>query len=159
MLKDVETRRINDSCASEPQAPYRKSSSSSAAIPLINIEALAGFGQGETQVMYDQCDRYVIPAFRDAEFLIMVKGDSMVPTYYGGDLVAAKKLVLDDLFFQWNKIYVLDTCQGALIKRIKRGQDTKHILCVSDNADYDPFELAIEQIYSIAIVVGSLRMD
>ena len=110
-------------------------------IPLIPIDAMAGFGKGEFQIMEYECERYVVPMFKGADFLIPVKGSSMIPKYNSGDVVACKRLLLNDIFFQWNKVYVLDTCQGALVKRIKKGSDTDHILIVSDNEQYEPFEL------------------
>ena len=63
------------------------------------------------------------------------------------------------LFFQWNKPYVLDTAQGAIIKRIKPGSDKKHVLIVSDNKEYDPFELLYEDIYAVALVIGIIRLE
>lgn len=128
-------------------------------IPLIPIEAMAGYGIGDTQVLEHECDRYVVPVFKDAEFLIQVKGSSMIPKYNSGDIVACKKLPLDGLFFQWNKVYVLDTIQGALIKRVKAGSDANHLLIVSDNERYEPFELHISQIRSVAIVIGVIRLE
>ena len=65
---------------------------------------------------------------------------------------------LNDIFFQWNKVYVLDTEQGALIKRIKKGSEG-HILIVSDNKDYEPVELHLSKIHAIAIVVGVIRLE
>jgi phage repressor protein C with HTH and peptisase S24 domain len=128
-------------------------------IPLIPIEAMAGFGTGEVQVLEYECDRYVVPAFKDAEFLIQVKGSSMLPKYNSGDIVACRKLPLDELFFQWNKVYVLDTNQGALIKRVKAGSDDDHLLIVSDNERYEPFELHKKFIHSVAIVIGVIRLE
>ena len=128
-------------------------------IPLIPIEAMAGFGTGEVQVLEYECDRYVVPAFKDAEFLIQVKGSSMLPKYNSGDIVACKKLPMDQLFFQWNKVYVLDTNQGALIKRVKAGSDNEHLLIVSDNERYEPFELHKKFIHSVAIVIGVIRLE
>lgn len=128
-------------------------------IPLIPIEAMAGFGTGEVQVLEYECDRYVVPAFKDAEFLIQVKGSSMLPKYNSGDIVACKKLPMDQLFFQWNKVYVLDTNQGALIKRVKAGSDDDHLLIVSDNERYEPFELHKKFIHSVAIVIGVIRLE
>lgn len=129
-------------------------------IPLIPINAMAGFGSGECQVLEYECDRYVVPLFKEAEFLITVKGSSMIPKYNSGDIVACKKLALDDLFFQWNKVYVLDTAQGALIKRVQEDKDHEgSVLIVSDNPAYPPFSLCANQIHSIAIVVGVIRLE
>lgn len=128
-------------------------------IPLIPINAMAGAMMGEQTVMEYECERYVVPLFKGAEFLIPVKGSSMYPKYSSGDIVACKRVPMTDLFFQWNKVYVLDTNQGALIKRIKRGSDSEHILIVSDNEAYEPFELPIRCIYNVAIVIGVIRLE
>lgn len=128
-------------------------------IPLIPLSAMAGAFTGDTSVMEYECERYVIPAFKGADFLIQVKGDSMQPTYYSGDLVACQRVPLNDLFFQWNKTYVLDTAQGPLIKRIRRGSDDEHILIVSDNTEYEPFELSKSQFHGVALVRGLVRLE
>jgi len=127
-------------------------------IPLLPINAMAGFFQGETKILEHECDRYVIPIFKEAEFLIPVKGSSMYPKYNSGDIVACKRMPLDT-FFQWNKVYVLDTEQGALIKRVKKGNNDESIMIVSDNANYEPFELKRSKIYNIALVVGVIRLE
>lgn len=128
-------------------------------IPLIPISAMAGIFTGDTSIMEYECERYVIPDFKGADFLVRVKGDSMQPTYYSGDLVACQRVPLDDLFFQWNKTYVLDTVQGPLIKRVKRGSDDNHVLIVSDNTDYEPFELSKDQFHGVALVRGLVRLE
>ena len=128
-------------------------------IPLIPLSAMAGVFTGDTQVMEYECERYVIPAFKGADFLMPVKGDSMQPTYYSGDLVACQRVPLGDLFFQWNKTYVLDTAQGPLIKRIRQGSDNDHVLIVSDNPAYAPFELSRSQFHGVALVRGLVRLE
>lgn len=128
---------------------------------MIPIEAMAGFGTGAVQVMDYDTEKYVVPEFTElnVDFMIRVKGSSMYPKYNSGDLVACKKLFLNDVFFQWNKVYVLDTEQGALIKRLKKGSDKEHLLIVSDNPSYEPFELHLSKVNAIAIVLGVIRLE
>lgn len=128
-------------------------------IPLIPFSAMAGALTGENSVLEYECERYIVPAFNGADFLISVKGNSMTPTYISGDIVACQRVPMTSLFFQWNKPYVLDTAQGALIKRIKPGHDKQHILIVSDNEQYDPFELPYSEIYAVALVIGIIRLE
>lgn len=130
-------------------------------IPLIPIEAMAGFGTGEVQVMNYETETYRVPEFTElkVDFMIRVKGSSMYPKYSSGDLVACKKLPLNDLFFQWNKVYVLDTNQGAIIKRIKPSKKSNHIALVSENEKYDTFELHLSKINAVALVVGVIRLE
>lgn len=127
-------------------------------IPLLPISAMAGAFTDDISVMEYECERYVIPAFKGADFLMQVSGDSMQPTYYSGDLVACQRIPLNDLFFQWNKTYVLDTLQGPLIKRIRRGSDEQHVLIVSDNPAYESFELSKDQFHGVALVRGLVRI-
>lgn len=132
---------------------------SGSGIPLIPDHAMAGILQGDISVMELDCERYVVPAFRGADFLIPIKGSSMYPKYSSGDIVACKNIPLTDLFFQWNKVYVLDTVQGPLIKRVAKGSDQEHILAISENAKYEPFELHISQLRAVAIVMGVIRLE
>ena len=128
-------------------------------IPLIPISAMAGAFNGEQTVLEYECERFIVPTFKGAEFLISVRGSSMYPKYNSGDIVACKKVPMKDIFFQWNKVYVLDTDQGPLIKRVKPGSDENHILIVSDNANYEPFELHLNSIYNVALVLGVIRLE
>lgn len=143
---------------SEPVSQYNDIESTKG-IPLIPIEAMAGYGGGDMQIMEFDSERFVIPTFKGADFLIQIKGSSMYPKYSSGDIVACKKLMRDDVFFQWNKVYVIDTEQGALIKRIDIGPDDDHILIVSDNEKYKPFPLLKTKINAISIVMGVIRLE
>ena len=129
-------------------------------IPLIPIEAWAGALSGEDySIMESECERYIVPSFQDADFLITVRGDSMTPRYYSGDIVACRKVFLSDLWFQWGKVYIIDTNQGSLLKKVRRGSSDETITLVSENPEYEPFELRKDQIYNIAIVQGVIRAE
>ena len=128
-------------------------------IPLIPFEAMAGALTCEQTVLEYEYERYVVPMFKGADFLIPVKGSSMYPKYSSGDIVACQRVPMSDLFFQWNKVYVIDTNQGALIKRIKPGSDKEHVLIVSDNEKYDAFELPLTAIHAVALVIGVIRLE
>lgn len=143
---------------SKPIPVAFKSTKLDVGIPLIPANAIAGVFKGEINVLELECERFVVPVFKDAEFLIPVKGSSMYPKYNSGDIVACKKLPIDT-FFQWKKVYVLDTDQGALIKRVMKATTEDHLLIVSDNSKYEPFELSKQNIYSIAIVIGVIRLE
>ena len=127
-------------------------------IPLIPVEAMAGFGTGDVQIMEYETERFIVPTFKGSDYLIGVRGSSMYPKYNSGDIVACKHLPLDT-FFQWNKVYVLDTEQGVLIKRVCKAQSEDSVTIVSDNKSYDPFELHKSDIRSIAIVMGVIRLE
>lgn len=139
--------------------PIAARSESDIGIPLIPVEAMAGLARGDVSVMELDCERYVIPMFHNADFLIPVRGSSMVPKYNSGDVVACKRLPLTDLFFQWNKVYVIDTDQGALVKRVARSEEPECIRIVSENPSYEPFDLKLSSIHALSIVVGVVRLE
>lgn len=135
---------------------------SSEGIPLIPLDAVAGFpAESGGGVRLEDCERYVIPEFENkgANFLIRVSGDSMVPLYYSGDLLACRKIT-DIRFFQWGTVYVLETSQGVLVKRVQESVDhADSILCVSENSSvHHPFLLPRDDIRSLSIIVGLIRM-
>ena len=135
---------------------------SSEGIPLIPLDAVAGFpAESGGGVRLEDCERYVIPEFENkgANFLIRVSGDSMVPLYYSGDLLACRKIT-DIRFFQWGTVYVLETSQGVLVKRVQESVDhADSILCVSENSSvHHPFLLPRDDIRSLSIIVGLVRM-
>ena len=129
-----------------------------AGIPLIPQAAMAGaLGSSDSQWMGYQCERYLIPGFEDCDFLIRIEGDSMMPDYYPGDIVACKIVVMSKLWFQWGEVYILDTCQGALIKRIMPSDVDNCVKIVSSNSKYPPFDLEVSEIHHISLVKGLIR--
>lgn len=128
-------------------------------IPLIPLPAMAGFLKGSAELDRNDIEWYYVPAFSDCTFLIRVKGDSMFPRYLSGDIVACREVHDTGTFFQWGKAYVLDTDQGVVLKRVRRSERPDHILCVSDNPDYEPFDVPVSSIYHLAIVRGLIREE
>lgn len=131
-------------------------------IPLIPLDAVAGFPATDSSYAYmENCDRYIIPEFQDkgADFIIRVSGDSMIPLYYNGDLIACHK-IHDIRFFQWGTVYVLETSQGILVKRIMESTDHDDcILCTSENDTvHRPFLLPKDDIRSMSTIVGLIRI-
>ena len=132
-------------------------------IPLIPIEAVAGFlvGVDNEGIIQKNCDHYIVPEFEEigVEYLIRVSGNSMYPKYSNGDVLACKK-IKDVLFFQWGKVYVLDSSQGALVKRIFEHVNPDLVICSSDNKDNFPqFAIPKSDIRSLSIVLGVIRIE
>ena len=126
-------------------------------VPLLPIEAMAGFFTGEVSVNERDCERLNIPGLK-ADFVVPVSGDSMEPKYFSGDMVACQMVYLSDLFFQWGKVYVIDTNQGVLLKKVKKGSSPDCITLVSENPEYDNIELPRSDIHHIALVKGLVRL-
>jgi phage repressor protein C with HTH and peptisase S24 domain len=129
-------------------------------IPLIGLDVAAGFGTTDFAINEsDIQSMYVVPDFENIDFMIRVKGSSMYPKYSSGDIIACRKLN-DSKFIQWNKCYVIATIeQGLLIKRIRQCDKVDFLLAVSDNKEYQPFEIPKTEITGIALVIGVIRLE
>lgn len=104
-----------------------------------------------------QCERMpVVEAFPRYDFTLRVTGRSMEPVYLSGDEVACLR-VSEARFLQWGRVYVLDTTQGVVIKRIYDNGDS--IRCASYNPEYPDFNIPKEDVRSFNLVVGSLRLS
>lgn len=130
-------------------------------LPLIPIGAMAGMADGDKAVLELECEHYYIPEFQNkADYLIRISGNSMYPKYHNGDIVACKKIPTKT-FIQWGKVYIMDTIQGALCKRLMESDKGEaYVDVVSDNDKvYKPFSMARKEIRALAIVVGVIRME
>lgn len=156
LLSSTSTNNID---INKPQETLNLPTNGNEGIPLVPIEAIAGIFGGEQNVLLSECTRFFVPIFSEADYLIPIKGDSMYPNYNSGDIVACKKTSPQSSFFQWGKVYVVDTEQGVLIKRLFEGESKHTIKLVSDNPNYPPIEIPREEVYHIALVLGTLRTE
>lgn len=154
---------LKNSMPKSPEVLIKKvDSNSKEGIPLIPLDAVAGFPATDSSFAYmENCERYIIPEFQDkgADFIIRVSGDSMIPLYYSGDLIACHK-IHDIRFFQWGTVYVLETSQGVLVKRVMESiEHDDCILCASENDTvHRPFLLPKDDIRSMSTIVGLIRI-
>lgn len=103
---------------------------------------------------YD-CERITSP-IKGADYAMEVTGDSMSPEYPSGSRVLIKK-VDETAFIAWNEVYVLDTPNGAVIKRVRRTEDPNIVECVSVNPAYQPYTISREFIrgwYRVLMVMA-----
>lgn len=125
--------------------------------PRIPYTAAAGSLTSAVEgITANQCEQIPrINVFPDYDFTIIIKGSSMEPKYEGGDEVACKRID-NTSFIQWGKVHVLDTAQGIIIKRIY--EDGEKIRCTSYNPEYPDFSIQKEEIFSMSLVVGLIRL-
>lgn len=130
----------------------------SSGIPLYRSEAAAGFGTSEFNIDDKDIEaRYQIREMASASFMLHVRGDSMVPTYKSGDIIAVKNVV-DRRDIQWGKPHLISTnTHGLLVKRIY--DEEGDIIAVSDNPTYKPIHIHKMDITGIAMVIGSVRLE
>lgn len=101
----------------------------------------------EMQPVIEQLPKY--------DYTVEVRGDSMLPEYKSGDVIACLN-VTHSTFLQWGRVHLLNTSQGVVLKKIFDDGDS--IRCVSINDEYPEFGIPRNEIFSIGLVVGSLRI-
>lgn len=118
-------------------------------IPLLPVSAQGGtLNDFIVSVKGNDCEKIVSP-IKGADWAISVSGDSMAPEYPSGSQVLIKK-INERAFIDWGKVYVLDTCNGVVIKRLfPANDDSEKIECRSINPDYPSFEVSFSDIYGI----------
>lgn len=132
-------------------------------IPLIPLDALMDTDtHAKTPIKNSDVEgKYLLPDFEriKPDYLTRIKGCAMSPKYNGGDVIAIKHVPIDDVI-QWNKAYVLcSQTQGVLVKRIRTSPREGYWLLVSDDTQYEPFEIPINKVHNIFLIVGSLHME
>ena len=100
-------------------------------------------------VKESDCEKVVSP-IRGVDFAMTVSGDSMSPEYPNGSRIFIKR-INERAFIEWGKVYVLDTCNGTVIKILVPAEKEGYVKCVSINTDpiFAPFEVAFEDIYGV----------
>lgn len=125
-------------------------------VPLIPISAQGGsLNDFSTSVMNYECEKVVSPMM-DVDFAISISGDSMAPEYPSGCQVLIKR-INESAFIEWGKVYVLDTCNGTIIKKLMPSESSDRVVCVSINPAYPQFEVAfkyIQGIYRVMMVMA-----
>ena len=102
-----------------------------------------------TSARESDCEKVISP-IGGVDFAIQVSGDSMSPEYPNGSRIFIKK-INEKAFIEWGKTYVLDTCNGTVVKRIVPSDRDGYIKCVSINPDpvYAPFEVSLSDVFGM----------
>lgn len=121
-------------------------------VPLVPISALAGsLNDFSLSVKRDDCETVISP-IKDIDMAIKISGDSMEPEYPSDSQVFIKK-VNERAFLEWGRVYVLNTCNGIVIKRLMPTNDPNTVLCESINPKYPPFEVNLENVNGVYRVI------
>lgn len=143
-----ENNVIQPTNQSEPPKETTKKDPQSKIVPLIPISAQGGsLNDFSISVMNYDCEKVVSPMM-DVDFAISISGDSMAPEYPSGCQVLIKK-INESAFIEWGKVYVLDTCNGIIIKKLMPSESPEKVVCVSINPEYPKFEVDFKYIHGL----------
>ncbi len=124
-------------------------------VPLLPISAQGGsLNDYVTSVRKSECELIPSP-IKGADWAIQVDGDSMYPKHPNGSYVLIKK-IYEKAFIQWGESFVLDTCNGVVVKRLFPSEHEDCIKCVSINPEFPPFEVEGDSIFGVYKVVMTL---
>lgn len=119
----------------------------------VRLIPVAAQGGSLTDFIYSvkesDCELIASP-IRDVDLAIQVSGDSMAPEYPNGSHVYVKR-INERAFIEWGKVYVLDTCNGSVIKILVPSDREGYVKCLSINPDpkFAPFEVSLEDIRGV----------
>lgn len=117
-------------------------------VPLLPISAQGGaLNEFVASVKDSDCERIISP-ISGVDFAITVSGDSMAPEYPSGSQILIKR-INERAFIDWGKTYVLDTCNGTVIKILYPSENKGKVTCKSINPSYPSFDISLTDIYGI----------
>lgn len=120
--------------------------------PQLPVSAMAGTLTGFTDSIREWDLENVVVPIKGVDLVIPLSGDSMKPDYPEGCLLLTKR-INEKAFIEWGKVFVLDTCNGIVIKQIYPSEEENKVKCVSINTIYPPFDVNKEDIIGWYIVL------
>lgn len=130
-------------------------------IPLVPLSAMAGklTGFSLDGITETDCEKIISP-IKGVDFAVPVSGESMSPIYPNGSRVLVQE-INPNSFIEWGKVYVLNTCNGIIIKQLRKSEKEGYVSCYSlnDNNIYAPFDIPTADIYGWYKVLMCLSLQ
>ena len=124
----------------------------------VDVDATAGGVELFDDMTTNRFIDLSIPEFRDCTDAVNLYGDSMMPLYRNGQIIILKEW--KENFIDFGNVYLVITCNGnRMVKYLRRGSDADHVLCISENKDFDPFEIERKDILRLYLVKGGISKN
>jgi hypothetical protein len=126
-------------------------------IPLLPVSAQGGsLNDFVVSIKESDCEKIISP-IKGADYAMSVAGDSMAPEYPSGSQILIKR-INERAFIDWGRVYVLDTCNGTVIKQLFPSKKPEMVLCKSINPKFPPFEVSWADVYGVYRVLMCMSM-
>lgn len=126
-------------------------------IPLLPVSAQGGsFNDFVVSIKESSCEKIISP-IKGADYAMSVSGESMAPEYPSGSQILIKRID-EKAFIDWGRVYVLDTCNGTVIKRLFPSDTADKVLCKSINPEFPPFEVSQSDVYAVYRVLMCMSL-
>ncbi len=132
------------------KAKYVRLSRNNSFIPLVNVEAKAGYIKGHLDDDFmDTLELYKIPGFENGHHRIFeVEGDSMVPSILPRDWIVCREASLEEMVE--GSLCVVVTTRDVVVKRLYKDRNQpKNLILKSDNASYNDINIALVDVAEI----------
>lgn len=124
----------------------------------VDVDATAGGVTQFDDMMSSQYIDLAIPEFSDCTDAVNLYGDSMLPLYKSGQIIILKEW--KESFIDYGNVYLVVTKKGnRMVKYLRKGSDADHVLCVSENKEFDSFEILMDDILRLYLVKGSIAKN
>jgi transcriptional regulator with XRE-family HTH domain len=120
-------------------------------IRFVPVKAAAGYMTGYADPEFvDELNTFTLPMLAPGQYRAFeIMGDSMLPTPSGSVIVGEKVEDLDDLKNS-NTYVVLSRNEGVAYKRVMKNNRLKNkITLISDNPQYEPYNVSAEDVLEI----------
>lgn len=126
-------------------------------IPLLPVSAQGGsLNDFVVSIKESSCEKIISP-IKGADYAMSVSGESMAPEYPSGSQILIKRID-EKAFIDWGRVYVLDTCNGTVIKRLFPSEGADKVLCKSINPEFPPFEVSLSDVYAVYRVLMCMAL-
>lgn len=126
-------------------------------IPLLPVSAQGGsFNDFVVSIKESSCEKIISP-IKGADYAMSVSGESMAPEYPSGSQILIKR-INEKAFIDWGRVYVLDTCNGTVIKRLFPSDAADKVVCRSINPEFPPFEVLLSDVYAVYRVLMCMSL-
>lgn len=124
----------------------------------VDVDATAGGVTQFDDMMSSQYIDLAIPEFSDCTDAVNLYGDSMLPLYKSGQIIILKEW--KESFIDYGNVYLVVTKKGnRMVKYLRKGSDADHVLCVSENKEFDSFEILVDDILRLYLVKGGISKN
>lgn len=126
-------------------------------IPLLPVSAQGGsLNDFVVSIKESSCEKIISP-IKGADYAMSVSGESMAPEYPSGSQILIKRID-EKAFIDWGRVYVLDTCNGTVIKRLFPSETADKVLCKSINPEFPPFDVSLSDVYAVYRVLMCMAL-
>ncbi len=114
--------------------------------------------------MYDPAaatpsDFIYVPNFEDCDVSFPLWGDSMWPVYQSGQVVLCKEFHDWRDYVPYGEVFLIITENLRTVKYVKKAESKDHLLLVSENKHFEPFELPKSKILRMFFVKGAIKRN